>query len=247
MMASDGIIFLMDEPIQAIASQFAPRSFPATPAALAAGGCPLLAALVAASCERDTCGPCHGAMCVAGQAAQCHAAPAPGGTFLDATWGSFAVCRQPCPDLESGLASLVGAGSLPPREAVEILKAHLSEAGRRQDPPRAFYGAEDLALLCDFSDPCTDAPTPDGHSCQDQLLWGKCATSWMREGSFCQRTCGTCFTSCVSLPVGAQCSTEALGDRVPAPCGPGLACAVFDGGDPARDVPPSGICVAVLE
>jgi len=39
---------------------------------------------------------------------------------------------------------------------------------------------------------CKDLPTPDGHSCADQKLWGKCEESFIRENAYCRNTCGHC-------------------------------------------------------
>ena len=39
---------------------------------------------------------------------------------------------------------------------------------------------------------CTDIPTPDEYTCEQQKGWGKCTADSMLEGNFCARTCGRC-------------------------------------------------------
>ena len=39
---------------------------------------------------------------------------------------------------------------------------------------------------------CTDVPTPDGHSCQQQRDWGKCGEKFIKDNGYCKATCGQC-------------------------------------------------------
>jgi len=50
---------------------------------------------------------------------------------------------------------------------------------------------------------CTDIPTPDEYTCEQQKVWGKCTAGFMLKGDFCAKTCGRCGGTgeyCTNLP-----------------------------------------------
>lgn len=40
---------------------------------------------------------------------------------------------------------------------------------------------------------CTDIPPNNKHSCAKQAAWGNCNRKWMKDGSFCDFSCGRCL------------------------------------------------------
>ncbi len=54
-------------------------------------------------------------------------------------------------------------------------------------------------MLLQSAAPCLDRPTPEGYTCLQQRMWGKCSAPWMTSGGFCRATCGACGS--VSAPV----------------------------------------------
>lgn len=113
--ATDGVLYLMDEPLVEILEQVGARSRPQPAADMPrpdkTQSCQGFAARVAEACKADMCGTCHGTMCVASQLTACHnvlvssdgSASKPMVTFWTATWGTFPVCRTPCQDLAEGI------------------------------------------------------------------------------------------------------------------------------------------------
>jgi len=51
--------------------------------------------------------------------------------------------------------------------------------------------AIDVTANSNYED-CIDYLTPDGYSCEQQKLWGKCDSIWMRAARYCEKTCGYC-------------------------------------------------------
>jgi len=51
--------------------------------------------------------------------------------------------------------------------------------------------AEPVFVAAEEGD-CTDIPTPDEYTCEQQKGWGKCNADFMVKGGFCAKTCGRC-------------------------------------------------------
>ena len=53
-------------------------------------------------------------------------------------------------------------------------------------------GTPDPGFVAAEGGDCTDIPTPDEYTCEQQKGWGKCTADFMLEGGFCAKTCGRC-------------------------------------------------------
>jgi hypothetical protein len=60
-------------------------------------------------------------------------------------------------------------------------------------------------------DNCTDVPTPDEYTCEQQKGWGKCTSDFMLQGDFCAKACGRCGGTkphCTDVPTPDEYTCE---------------------------------------
>lgn len=102
-------------------------------------------------------------------------------------------------------------------------KVAVTAVGARQDEPSfaVTSAAEPTAPAAPggAASACTDQPTPEGFTCEQQKAWGKCAAmdGW---GDYCAATCGRCQAPAGEAPApqlglqgAAVPATEASGGR----------------------------------
>jgi len=62
-----------------------------------------------------------------------------------------------------------------------------------QGQPESKPGTSSPALVTvEQKGDCTDIPTPDEYTCEQQKGWGKCTADFIIDGGFCAETCGRC-------------------------------------------------------
>lgn len=102
-------------------------------------------------------------------------------------------------DLLSAALELTLPGTTVESQEVSTTLAEPSEApdgeqggGPAQGAPQGATSNQASIEAPNPQSECTDVPTPDEYTCEQQKGWGKCTADFMLQGDFCAKTCGRC-------------------------------------------------------